>query len=313
MTTYPSLLCPVDFSEASRAALAQSAAIANHFGAALTVMTVIDPLVAALAASDPTFIRHDLESEQALRRYCEETLAHTPPGPRRVALRQAVGTPATEIVREANESHADLIIMSSHGHRGLRKLFFGSTTERVLRETRVPVLVTPAESTEAVPLSELAARVREIVAPVDLTSASPRQIKVASAIAEAMGLPLMLLHVLPPIDGVLGHHRTTAPEAAARLERARSQLHELQSAISPRIQTEALVISGEPSEEIVRIAESQGAGLIVMGLHSSGLLGPRMGSVTYRVLCVTHAFVLALPPAATASAVGTAASTHATA
>jgi hypothetical protein len=36
--------------------------------------------------------------------------------------------------------------------------------------------------------------------------------------------------------------------------------------------------------------------LIVMGLHSSGAYGPRMGSVTYRVLCQTDALVLALPP-----------------
>jgi nucleotide-binding universal stress UspA family protein len=310
MTRYPSLLCPVDFSEASRAALAQSAAIANHFGAALTVMTVIDPLAAALAASDPTFTRPDVESEEALRRYCDATLAHTPPGPRRLALRQTVGTPATEIARAANESHADLIVMSSHGHRGLRKLVFGSTTERVLRQTRVPVLVTPGASTEAVPVSELAAHIREIVAPVDLTAASPHQINVASAIAEAMALPLMLMHMLPPLVPASGRSRTPAPAAAAGLERARSQLHELQSAITPRVQTESLVLFGEPSEEIVRIAESRAAGLIVMGLHSSGVLGPRMGSVTYRVLRATNAFVLALPPVATATASGTAASTR---
>jgi hypothetical protein len=36
--------------------------------------------------------------------------------------------------------------------------------------------------------------------------------------------------------------------------------------------------------------------LIVMGLHSSPLLGPRMGSVTYRVLCLAHRLVLAVPP-----------------
>jgi nucleotide-binding universal stress UspA family protein len=56
------------------------------------------------------------------------------------------------------------------------------------------------------------------------------------------------------------------------------------------------VLRGEPSEEIVKLAASRRANLIVMGLHSSGLLGPRMESVTYRVLSATNAFVLALPP-----------------
>ena len=62
--------------------------------------------------------------------------------------------------------------------------------------------------------------------------------------------------------------------------------------------TDISVVSGDPSEEIVKIAEAREAGLIVMGLHSSGLLGPRMGSVTYWVLSLTLSLVLALPPAA---------------
>ena len=45
------------------------------------------------------------------------------------------------------------------------------------------------------------------------------------------------------------------------------------------------MLTGQLSEEIVKLAEAGAPSLIVMGLHSSGLLGPRMGSVTYRVLC----------------------------
>jgi hypothetical protein len=51
----------------------------------------------------------------------------------------------------------------------------------------------------------------------------------------------------------------------------------------------------------VNVAYSRGAKLIVMGMHSNGMLGARMGSVTYRVLCTTDAFVLALPPRASAA------------
>ena len=56
------------------------------------------------------------------------------------------------------------------------------------------------------------------------------------------------------------------------------------------------MLAGEPSEEIVKLADTRDVSLIVMGLHSSAFLGPRMGSVTYRVLCLTRAAVLALPP-----------------
>jgi len=49
MTRSPAVICPVDFSDASRAALGHAAAIADHFGAELTVLAVLDPFVAALA------------------------------------------------------------------------------------------------------------------------------------------------------------------------------------------------------------------------------------------------------------------------
>jgi nucleotide-binding universal stress UspA family protein len=88
----------------------------------------------------------------------------------------------------------------------------------------------------------------------------------------------------------------------ARIESSQQRLTDLQSTVAPTVRTESLVLSGEPSEEIVTLAESRGAKLIVMGLHSNGMLGPRMGSVTYRVLCTTQAFVLALPPRAPAVA-----------
>jgi nucleotide-binding universal stress UspA family protein len=61
------------------------------------------------------------------------------------------------------------------------------------------------------------------------------------------------------------------------------------------VQVETIVLSGDPSEEITKLVNTRQAHLLVIGLHSSGLLGPRMGSVTYRVLCMSHAPVLALP------------------
>jgi universal stress protein A len=312
MTRIPAVICPVDFSDASRAALGHAAAVADHFGAELTVLAVVDPFVAALASTEPTSMALDTETERALRQYCDESLAHLPKGPRSLKLRYAVGTPAEEILREAHEAHADLIVMSSHGRRGFQKLFFGSTTERVLRHTNVPVLITPASRRHARPLSELADEIGEVVAPVDLTAASPGQVKVAAAIADALSVPLMLTHVLQPIVAPLGS-RWVAPDLeTGRIESAQQRMQDIQTSIASTIRSESLVLSGEPSEEIVRVANSRGSNLIVMGLHSSGVLGPRMGSVTYRVLCTTGAFVLALPPRAAAATTSVAAATHAT-
>ncbi len=64
---------------------------------------------------------------------------------------------------------------------------------------------------------------------------------------------------------------------------------------------EALVAYGDPAEEIAKIARDRKTGLIVVGLHGSPLLGPRMGSVTYRVLCLAPGAIVALPPRETAT------------
>ena len=72
-----------------------------------------------------------------------------------------------------------------------------------------------------------------------------------------------------------------------------------------RIKPEALIAYGEPAEEIAKVATDRDAGIVVMGLHSSPVLGPRMGSVTYRVLCLAHRLVLALPPLPSSQRTGT--------
>jgi universal stress protein A len=120
------VLCPVDFSDASRGALRYAAALAEHFYAALTVMTVNDPLVDHLAV------------------FVENTLGRRRLMVAELRLESANGVPAIEILRVANDMHPDVIVMSTHGSHAPRTML-GSATARVLRETRVPVIVTPAD------------------------------------------------------------------------------------------------------------------------------------------------------------------------
>jgi nucleotide-binding universal stress UspA family protein len=186
--------------------------------------------------------------------------------------------------------------MSTHGATGVRKLFFGSTTERVLRETSVPVLVTPAGDAGPALLSDVGKTVRHIVAPVDLSEATAHQVRVASGLAQALDVSLLLLHVVEPVRSARPGFRPRPNVDSERRDRAEHQLDSLIETLGGRTKTEGLVVFGEPSEEIAKVAHDRAAGLIVVGLHSSPLLGPRMGSVTYRVLCLAHVLVLALPP-----------------
>ena len=295
MFRMPSVLCPVDFSDPSRSALRYASAVADHFGARLTILTVADPLLAEVSRETGRVPSLEEETTQELERFCADILS---PGtaPKTVEYKVAVGKPATEILRVADELKTDLIVISSHGRSGLRHLFFGSTTERVLRETSVPVLVTPDAGKPAASLSEIARHINRIVVPVDLTAASSRQVTIAAGIAEAISVPLILTHVLEPVFVPYGVRLAIPGAEAARRELAEEQLSAVAASVKPGISTEPLVLVGEPSEEVARLADVRGANLIVIGLHSSGLLGPRMGSVTYRVLCLTQALVLAIPP-----------------
>jgi len=298
MTSGPSVLCPIDFSEPSRSALCYAAAIADHFGARLTVLAVDDPLLAEVAASTGQTPSLGDATLHELKRFCREALPEWEAGPKKIQFSVTVGKPATAILREATRVHADLIVISSHGRSGIRKMFFGSTTERVLRETGVPVLITPDSRPPVSSLSEIARSINRIIAPIDLTSASTHQLTVAAGLAEALSLPLIVSHVLEPIFVPYSVRLAIPGVDAARRTEAMEKVSAMTASIASRVHVESIVVMGDPSEEIVTLAEARRANLMVMGLHSSGLLGPRMGSVTYRVLCRTHGLVLGLPPKA---------------
>lgn len=289
------ILCPVDFSDPSRSALRYAAAIATDRSAALTLLTVNDPLLAEAADMAGGSGRLAADAKAELEKFFRDSL---PGSARRPAaeLVVATGASAAEILRHAKDGAADLIVMSSHGATGIRKLFFGSTTERVLRETSVPVLVVPRGDAGPETMAEMTKIVRRILVPVDLGAALEDQVRVAAGLAETFDAPLLLVHIVEPVRAVVPGHAFAANVDSERRGRAENRLQALVATLPPATRPEALVMFGEPSEEISKVASDRGVGLIVMGLHASALLGARMGSVTYRVLCVTNAIVLALPP-----------------
>jgi universal stress protein A len=140
---FTSILCPVDFSDASARALRKAIAIANLSHAHLTLLHVTDPLLesAARAAGTADVIRRQTQDE--LRKLLDDVSPGGVTGPMGVAV--AVGPPAQEILRQAAESDADLIVMGTQG-RGAAELFFlGSTAKRVVQSSPIPVLVVPPE------------------------------------------------------------------------------------------------------------------------------------------------------------------------
>jgi nucleotide-binding universal stress UspA family protein len=295
MTFRPSVLCPIDFSDNARGALRYAAAIAAHFHAPLTLLAVNDPLLeeAAALSAGPDNLAEDTRRE--LERFFSHTFERPPQTSADVRLEVVTGKPAPEILRVSRERSCDLLVMGSHGSTGFRKLFFGSTTERVLRETSVPVLVTPGNDPGPLQKPDIRHAVRRLLAPVDLSSATAHQLATTARIAEALQVPWLVLHVIEPVRSMVPSTPGLPNMEAERRDRAERQLESMIASLTPA-KPETLIAYGEPAEEVAKVAADRNAGLIVMGLHSSPVLGPRMGSVTYRVLCLAHRLVLALPP-----------------
>jgi len=291
-TTYR-VLCPIDFSDSSRGALRYANTTVEHVGGRLTLLVVNDPLLHEASHLVAGLSRLVEDTTREMQRFVKQTLGVQARGD--IEFEVASGKPAPEILRVSHERRIELIVMASHGSSGFRKLFFGSTTERVLRETTVPTLVTSGTDAGPVDFDELRRGVRRILVPVDLTAATPHQVAIARHISQSLSVPLLLAHVLEPVRPLSSHPVLPTVETERRY-RAESELDRLTSDIPDGVSPESLIVYGEPAEEIAKVAEDRAIGLVVMGLHSSPVLGPRMGSVTYRVLCLAHRLVLALPP-----------------
>ena len=295
MAPLGSVLCPVDFSDASRGALRYASAVANHLHAELTVLTVTDPLLTEAAELSGTLEGLPDAINKELHRFCDKTFEGGVT-PTKVRYELTTGKPAVEILQFARSSPTALIVMSTHGLTGVRKLFFGSTTERVLRETTVPVLLTPAHDHGPTRPEDVKKAVKRILVPVDLSPATLDQVTASGKVAAALEVPVLVAHVVEPVHfAVSGLPHLPNLEVERRF-RAEKALGELAACLQPRVRAEALVAYGDPAEEISKVARVRDAGLIVIGLHATSILGPRMGSVTYRVLCLTSTLVLALPP-----------------
>jgi len=296
MNVRPSILCPVDFSDASAGSLRYAAAIATHFATRLIVLTVEDPLLTE-AADLGTGVRWNPDdSRHELEQFAARVFDQDPSALGSLEYDVAVGKPAGEILRVARERSCDLIVISTHGLTGMRKLFFGSTTERVLRETTRPVLVTPPADPGPISLDDARKLIPRVLVPVDLSPGSRHQAVVAAGLADAVGVPLILLHVIEPVRTPLAARLHLAGIEADRRAVAEEGLQAIAAELPSRVHPEPLVVLGDPAEELAKVVRDRKAGLVVMGLHGSPLLGPRMGSVTYRMLCLSPTLVLALPP-----------------
>lgn len=298
MTNVATIVCPVDFSHHSAVALTWATAWARRFGARLLVVTVLEPLLvdAAAITYDMDLAREEVSPE--LRDFVMKGPTGAGVGISSPETTVLVGDPATQIVALAQRERAQLIVMATHGLTGYRKMLVGSTTEQVLRHATVPVLIAPPSDQGLSDSDSLTRGIGHVLVPVDFKAESGRDLRAGATIAETLGVPLVVLHVVTPLKGLERLRPHIDVHNRAQFEAGEREVQRLTSTI-PRgsIDIESAVAIGSPPEEIAKTAVARGAGLIVMGLRrQEHFLGARPGSIAYRVVGLAPAQILALPP-----------------
>ncbi|KAA0010845.1 universal stress protein [Billgrantia pellis] len=272
------LLFACDLSAENRAAYARSIRLANESGARLDVLHVLDPYL-------PHRVLHDLEEAvvadmQAMLTDLREDYALTAPS---VMLQTVAGAPYAEIVREAYDRNADLIVLGSHRKRGQPDLIAGTTLARVLRSAPCPVLS----------VSQPANRDWEdILVPVDFSLASRHTLR--EALKRFPESRLTLLHAWNIAgERVLGSDQHYARWRDSEVARLRCQLEretdQLMSELDSVPEVELVLEQGDPLEVLLTRLRRQPPDLLA--LSSRGQLS-RQSHITEALLAEPHCDIM---------------------
>jgi nucleotide-binding universal stress UspA family protein len=204
------------------------------------------------------------------------------------------GDPAEIIVLHADARPVDVIVMGTERRKGWARVRERSVAERVLRRTKRPTLVVPADDTGDGPAF------KNVLVAVDLSPASTALIETALRVSGDGSRQLTVVHAVNGIEAawdVRNRARWMVPEYRGYvLGAARQQLADV---MPPGVGAEvgALVAAGPAAETIRAYAEDANADLIVMGRSKRVL---HLGSTAVRVLRSTERALLIVPPAASA-------------
>ena len=286
------ILCPTDFSDFSRRALAHATALARWYDARLTVLYV-ESLAPAIAGFPPLVSPITLEP-LSRERLLEEMRAFAEPAAGAGVATEFVvraGPAAPLILEQARCGGADLIVMGTHGRSGFERLVLGSVAEKVIRQAACPVLTVSREAEGARPRSP--AELRRIVCATDFSEPSQEALRYATSLASRANARLDVLYVLDWPDGERPHHPPfDVPEYRRYLqdEGMRQLRAAVPAAARDWCEVRETVAVGRPWREILRVAAEVEADLIVLGTHGRGafdrvLFGSTASHVVRQAAC----------------------------
>jgi len=139
---YQKILVALENSRADESLLPHIKQLARQLGSHLLLVHVADGWV---ARNYDRFKLAESEEMKTDRAYLEQTAAQLRADGLSVTTQLALGDPPAEILKAADSEHCDLIAMTSHGHRLIGDIIYGSTIEEVRHKASIPILVVRAE------------------------------------------------------------------------------------------------------------------------------------------------------------------------
>jgi len=289
MAAIRKILLPTDFSGYSNRAFEHALAWATSFGADIHMLHIVtvhnfDPFNPELGFPEKG-MNDDLResAEKAMNRITGSLQDKAPT----ITMETRTGfSPWNEILDTAARIEADIIVMATHGRKGLQKLFLGSTTEKVVEHAACPVLLLRPRENEEMPE---AGDVASILLPSDFSDEAREAAPVALELAKHFGAKLNLFHcveqdVPPPYyaAGITSIFELNDDILAV----SRKHLAELLTDDeADEIDHDFIIREGRSPLEIVAFAREAAVDLIVMATHGySGFEQALLGSTTDRVI-----------------------------
>ncbi len=282
------ILCATDLTELSNLGARQAKVMAEEYGARLSLCHVIDTPTVALHGT--AYVFQDEEIMEAEKKHALEllmvlaeswTIQWEP-----IVVSGPVAKTISDLVKEKG---VDLAIVTTHGRKGLRRLFLGSVTEQLLRTVACPLLIVGDHGRDRVIQQEKKEfRFEKIVVGCDFSKDSSLAVDYAFSLAQEFQAEIHLVHVIEAFiyrDAMLSDYlRVDAVDGQTELCRERL------SAIVPEeaenwCKVKCVCIDGKPFEELTRYANQIRADLMVMGVRGHGLVETLLlGSTTDRVI-----------------------------
>ncbi len=278
------ILVPTDFSENAEHALAYAIELGKQAGAKIHLLHT--PVI-------PTYLLMDLSyspGPEAVTRILndaqdsldEQSKTLDDAGVEHFSVIRE-GT-VHEVIRDyAKEHDVDLVVLGTHGRTGVSKLMYGSVTERVIKTVHTPIIVVPPAG-GTIPSS--------MVIAYDFSPPSKHAAHLARAIHGVCHGSLHLVHSYLDVWGEYTDRGAVVGEAAEKRREAlrlgleemlQSDAEELFSIDAQAVQTH--LVTGDPADGILRVAEDVGANLICAGTTGkSGIERLLIGSVARRLL-----------------------------